>query len=82
MTSNGAVSHLFAAVPVREGDADDAVESPGSGQGFVEHVVPDSGLVGSTGDHTLAGPLGGVPREQKMLRGHLPRVMYHFSIRR
>ena len=21
--------------------------------------------------------LGGVPREQKMLKGHLPRVMYH-----
>jgi len=28
----------------------------------------DSGLVGS---------LGGVPREQKMLKGHLPRVIYH-----
>ena len=28
-------------------------------------------------DHTLAGPLGGVPREQKMLKGHLPRVIYH-----
>jgi len=29
--------------------------------------------------------LGGVPREQKMLKGHLPRVVYHlvyFSIRR
>jgi len=23
------------------------------------------------------GHLGGVPREQKMLKGHLPRVMYH-----
>ena len=23
------------------------------------------------------GPLGGVPREQKMLKGHLPSVMYH-----
>ena len=36
----------------------------------------DSGLVGST---------IGVPREQKMLKGHIPRVMYHrvyFSIRR
>ena len=29
--------------------------------------------------------MGGVPREQKMLKGHLPRVMYHrayFSLRR
>ena len=32
--------------------------------------VTDSGLVGSTA-------LGGVPREQKMLEGHLSRVMYH-----
>ena len=31
--------------------------------------VIDSGLVGST--------VGGVPREQKMLKGHLPRVIYH-----
>ena len=23
------------------------------------------------------GFLGGVPREQKMLKGHLPRVIYH-----
>jgi len=30
----------------------------------------DSGLVGST-------DLGGVPREQKMLTGHLPRVIHH-----
>ena len=30
----------------------------------------DSGLVGST-------DLGGVPREQNMLKGHLPRVIYH-----
>jgi len=30
--------------------------------------VIDSGLVGST---------GGVPREQTMLKGHLPRVTYH-----
>jgi len=35
-------------------------------------AVIDSGLVGSTGTS-----LGGVPREQKMLRGHLPRVIYH-----
>ena len=28
-------------------------------------------------DHTLAGSLGGVPPEQKMLKGHLPRVIYH-----
>ena len=33
-------------------------------------AVTDSGLVGSTA-------LGGVPREQKMLKGHLPRVTYH-----
>jgi len=32
--------------------------------------VIDSGLVGSTG-------LGSVPREQKMLKGNLPRVIYH-----
>ena len=31
-------------------------------------IVIDSGLVGST---------GGVPREQKMLKGRLPRVIYH-----
>ena len=31
-------------------------------------MVIDSGLGGST---------GGVPREQKMLKGHLPRVIYH-----
>jgi len=28
----------------------------------------DSGLVGS---------MGGVPRDQKMFKGHLPRVIYH-----
>ena len=29
-------------------------------------------------DPKLAGSsLGGVPREQKMLKGHLPRVVYH-----
>ena len=32
----------------------------------------DSGLVGSTEFHS-----GGVPREQKMLEGHLHRVIYH-----
>ena len=26
---------------------------------------------------TFTGSLGGVPREQKMLKGHLPRVIYH-----
>jgi hypothetical protein len=31
--------------------------------------VIDKGLVGST--------LGGVPREQTMLKGHLPMVVYH-----
>ena len=34
------------------------------------HLVNDSGLVGSTS-------LGGVPQEQKMLKGNLPRGMYH-----
>jgi len=34
--------------------------------------VIDSGLVGSTDF-----PLGGVPGEQKMLKGHLPRVIHH-----
>ena len=33
-------------------------------KGDVHSVVIDSGL-------------GGVPREQKMLKGHLPRVLYH-----
>ena len=47
---------------------------------FAEVCLPliDSGLVGST-------DLGGVPREQKMLKGHLPKVIYHrmyFRIRR
>ena len=38
-------------------------------------VLIDSGLVG----------LGGVPRQQKTLKGHLPRVIYHrvdFSLQR
>ena len=41
--------------------------------GVTLHSSTDSGLV------------GGVPREQKMLKGHLPRVIYHqvyFGIRR
>jgi len=25
----------------------------------------------------MTDSLGGVPREQKMLKGHLPRVIYH-----
>jgi len=29
------------------------------------------------GDRLRVGWLGGVPREQTMLKGHLPRVMYH-----
>jgi hypothetical protein len=33
-------------------------------------MLMDSDLVGST-------DLGGVPREQKMLKGHLPRVLDH-----
>ena len=53
------------------------VAPEGRGQ-FVRHVQPppvhplviDSGLAGSTHFH-------GVPREQKMLKGHLPRVIYH-----
>ena len=53
--------------------------------------VIDSGLVGSTNVSfitsagALARALGGVPREQKMLKGQLPRVIYHrvyFSTRR
>jgi len=44
-----------------------------------------SGLFGSTDFHS-ADPPGGVPREQKILKGHLPRVIYHHvyysSIRR
>ena len=37
---------------------------------FVPLRVIDAGLVGSTA-------LRRVPREQKMLKGHLPRVIYH-----
>ena len=36
-------------------------------------------------DSELVGSTGGVPREQKILKGHLLRVVYHrvyFSIRR
>ena len=29
------------------------------------------------GPHTHGTSLGVVPREQKMLKGHLPRVIYH-----
>ena len=29
------------------------------------------------GPHTRGTSLGGVPREQKILKGHLPRVIYH-----
>jgi len=29
------------------------------------------------GPHSPGTSLGGVPREQKMLKGHLPRVIYH-----
>jgi len=36
----------------------------------------DSGLVGE-GPHTRGTSLGRVPREQKMLKGHLPRVICH-----
>ena len=38
----------------------------------------DSGLTGST-DFRASHPQGHgeVPREQKMLKGHLPRVIYH-----
>ena len=36
---------------------------------YINHMVIDSG-------HTRETSLGGVPREQKMLQGHLPRVIY------
>jgi hypothetical protein len=39
-------------------------------------AVIDSGLVGSTGFHS-SHPQGGVPRAQKVLKGHPPRVVYH-----
>jgi hypothetical protein len=48
-------------------------------------VLIDSGLLGSTGFHSPHPQGHEVPREQKMLKGHLPRVVYHrlyFSIRR
>ena len=33
---------------------------------------------GTHGDKVMRNPkLGGVPREQKLLKGHLPRVIYH-----
>ena len=60
---------------------------PDSGLDFQIKVLIDSGLVGSTDfhsshpqghePHTPGTSLGGVPREQKMLKGHLPRVIYH-----
>ena len=37
--------------------------------------APLSGPI--TGVHTRVTSLGGVPREQEMLKGHLPRVLYH-----
>ena len=39
-------------------------------------IVIDSGLVGSTDFHS-SHPQGGVPREQKMRKGHLPRAICH-----
>ena len=41
--------------------------------------VIDSGSIGSTDFHSShpTGAGGGVPREHKMLKGHLPRVIYH-----
>ena len=44
-----------------------------AGSGF---RVPDFGYAVS-GSSTRGTSLGGVPREQKMLKGHLPRVIYH-----
>ena len=41
-------------------------------QQLIPHVVQT--LLGSAADGTS---LGGVPREQKMLKGHLPRVIYN-----
>jgi len=66
-------------------------EAPGELQGYLAHkkhllVEPAGSLLGVVGqDRVRALPttpasdtaLGGVPREQKMLKGHLPRVMYH-----
>jgi len=33
--------------------------------------------VANNDDRLRVGRLGGVPLEQKMLKGHLPRVIYH-----
>ena len=38
--------------------------------------VIDAGWVGST-DFRSSHPQGGVRREKKLLKGHLPRVIYH-----
>ena len=52
---------------------------PDSGLAFRQKSLIDSGLVGSTDFHSSHPqghePVGGVPREQKMLKGHLPRVI-------
>ena len=57
---------------------------------FVILAVIEPGLVGSTDFSFITSQghetsLGGVPREQKMIKGHLLRVIYHrvyFNIRR
>ena len=43
----------------------------------LQNRVMDSGLVCSTDFSFITSTLGGVPREQKMLKGHLPGVIYH-----
>ena len=45
-------------------------------RGLVQARMIDLGFVGSTYSHS-SHPHGGVPREQKILKGHLPRVIYH-----
>jgi len=62
------ITHLYA-----EGNKEEEEEDATSIRETCSDWSPviDSGLVGSTDS------LGGVPREQKILKGHLPRVRYH-----
>jgi len=44
------------------------------GSGFTAEVILRVGVISEGGGRRARG---GVPREQKMLKGHLPRVIYH-----
>ena len=52
------------------------VSAPGAGMGGGSKRLQVSGI-GYDRRRMVGSSLGGVPREQKMLKGHLPRVMYY-----